>query len=42
MTGITTGDIIRQIQEYAVANHDYTEAQVQEADMVQFIRGAIR
>ena len=42
MTANTTDDIIRQMQEHVVANHGYTEAQVQEGDMVEFLRGAIR
>ncbi len=42
VTGNTTEEIVRQMQEHVMAEHGYTEAQVQQPDMIEFMRGAIR
>ena len=42
ITGNSTDEIIRQMQEHAIATHGYTEMQVQQPDIIEFMRGAIR
>ena len=42
VSGETMGEIILEIQEHAMSVHGFTEAQVQAAEMVAIIRGAIR
>ena len=40
--GGSTEELVRQMQDHAILEHGYSEAQVQQSDMIEFMRGAIR
>lgn len=42
INGGSTEELIRQMQDHAKAKHGYTEEQVQQPEMIEIMRGAIR
>lgn len=42
ISGGSTEELLRQMQEHAIAKHGYSDVELQEPEMIEFMLGAIR